>query len=67
MTQSLKKTYTITFGDVAENHARMQKVGILAEKGYSCQQLEDLGEKLITHGLDCEIVRLDRYWQGDKD
>ena len=67
MAQPLKKTYTITFGDVAENHARMQKIGTLAEKGYSCQQLEDLGEKLTARGLDCEIVRLDRYWQGNEE
>lgn len=61
----MQKTYTITFGDVAENHARMQKIGELAKHGYSCQQLEFLAESISSIGLDCEIVRLDRFWEGE--
>jgi hypothetical protein len=42
---SAKKVYTITFGDVAENHARMQKIGTLAEHGFSTEQLRQLQSK----------------------
>ena len=67
MASQLKKTYTITFGDVAENHARMQKIGQLSEHGYSCEQLEDLRHKLTVSGLTCEMVRLDQHWQGEDE
>jgi hypothetical protein len=60
-----QKTYTITFGDVAENHARMQKIGVLSDHGYSCEQLLALAEALSALGLDCELVHLDRFWEGE--
>ena len=34
----LSKVYTITFGDVAENHAKMQKIGTLHDSGYSIEK-----------------------------
>jgi hypothetical protein len=43
---SKKSVSTFTFGDVAENHARMQKIGTLHDKGYSVEQLQALGESL---------------------
>ena len=49
---------TITFGDVAENHARMQKIGTLHERGYSAAALQALGEKLQRMGLTTEYVSL---------
>ena len=68
MARNLKRTYTVTFGDVAENHARMQKVGKLADNGYPCSKLEQLALKLkSTCDLECEIVQLDRFWKGDED
>jgi len=33
-------TYTITFGDQAENHVGMQKLGTLAEEGFSLEDLK---------------------------
>jgi len=56
----MKKTQvsTITFGDVAENHARMQKIGTLHEHGYSVATLQALGEKLQRIGLTTEYVSL---------
>ena len=54
----LKKVYTITFGDVAENHAKMQKIGTLHEKGYSVAQLRDIQKKLTDLGLTTEMVDL---------
>jgi hypothetical protein len=58
MNAELKKVYTITFGDVAENHAKMQKIGTLHENGYSIAHLEYIQEKLVALGLTTEMVDL---------
>jgi len=55
---NMKKVYTITFGDVAENHAKMQKIGTLHEKGYSVAQLEQIQGKLTGYGLATEMIDL---------
>ena len=57
---------TFTFGDVAENHARMQKIGVLHEKGYSVEQLKALGEKLKGVGLTTKYVSLSAHWTGEE-
>jgi hypothetical protein len=54
----LKKVYTITFGDVAENHAKMQKIGTLHESGYSIEQLHHIQAKLTGFNLVTEMVDL---------
>ena len=54
----MSKVYTITFGDVAENHARMQKIGTLHENGYSIEQLEMVQSKLEALGIVTEMVDL---------
>ena len=54
----LKKVYTITFGDVAENHAKMQKIGTLHENGYSIEKLQQIQSKLTGLGLTTEMVDL---------
>ena len=61
----MSKVYTVTFGDVAENHARMQKIGVLAKNGYSVQQLNSLFHKLSSYGLTCELVDLSQHWVGE--
>lgn len=61
----INKVYTVTFGDVAENHARMQKIGVLAKNGYSVQQLNSLFHKLSSYGLQCELVDLSQRWVGE--
>jgi hypothetical protein len=53
-----KKVYTITFGDVAENHAKMQKIGTLHESGYPISHLEHIQNKLTGFGLETEMVDL---------
>jgi len=52
------KVYTITFGDVAENHAKMQKIGTLHENGYSIEKLQNIQKKLTSFGLETEMVDL---------
>jgi|694.fasta_scaffold24790_1 hypothetical protein len=58
MSSELKKVYTITFGDVAENHAKMQKIGTLHENGYSVEKLIQIQQKLTSYGLITELVDL---------
>jgi hypothetical protein len=53
-----KKCYTITYGDVAENHAKMQKIGTLHENGYSIEKLLQIEEKLKGIGLITEMINL---------
>jgi len=64
--ESMKATVTtITLGDIAENHAGMQKIGALHANGYSVEQLLALGERLRSMGLTTEYVSLDTHWTGD--
>jgi len=60
------KVYTITFGDVAENHARMQKIGSLHESGYSIEKLKNIQEKLVGYGLETEMIDLNRGSDGSE-
>lgn len=53
-------TITITFGDQAENHAGMQKIGVAAEEGYSVKELDEIFDELKELGdIDAEIVYID--------
>jgi len=62
----MQKTYTVTFGDVAENHVGMQKIGELASNGYSIEQIMNLYEKLTNIGLECRVVNLNESLPADK-
>jgi hypothetical protein len=53
-----KRTFTVTYGDVAENHAGMQKIGELAENGYSIEKMGEVKDKLDGLGLTTEMVDL---------
>lgn len=44
---------TITFGDQAENHVGMQKIGKMAEQGFTIQQLQDAKTKFENLGYKC--------------
>lgn len=49
---------TITFGEVAENHVRMQKIGNKAEYGFNYEDLQKAKVKFEAKGLKCELVNL---------
>lgn len=57
-TGELKKCITITFGDQAENHKGMEKIGEEAEDGFTCDDLREIYEKLSEDGVDVELVNL---------
>lgn len=60
-----KKVYTVTFGDVAENHARMQKIGKLADRGFSTEQLRKL-EGTFPLDVQTEWYDLGAHWTGEE-
>ncbi len=49
---------TITFGDVAENHVRMQKLGKMAEHGIECDLLRNAKKLFEKEGHTCELIDL---------
>jgi len=63
----MNKFYTVTFGDVAENHAGMQKIGTLAKNGYLPEQIVELYNKLLELGLECEIINLNEHLLAESD
>lgn len=51
MPEEKKDTFTLTFCEVAENHAGMQKIGELAESGYSLKQLKRFARAFEDHKI----------------
>lgn len=55
----MSETITLTFGDCGENHVGMQKIGALAECGFSVEELLEFKAQLEQGGAKCEFVQLD--------
>ncbi len=53
-----KQTITITFGDQAENNVGMQKIGKLADEGFTRGDLENAKLEFEKDGYKCEMVDL---------
>jgi hypothetical protein len=53
------KTFTITFGDMAENHVGMQKIGTMATNGFSLVDMEKAKRWFEGKGVVCELVNLE--------
>lgn len=58
MNAPTKRTYTITYGDVAENHVGMQKIGVLHDRGYSVEKLVEVQQKLTSMNVVTEMIDL---------
>ena len=56
----MKSTITLTFGDQAENHVGMQKIGKLAIEGFNRNDLLDAKKKFEKKGYKCNIVNLSK-------
>jgi alkylated DNA repair dioxygenase AlkB len=54
----MTETYTLTFGNRAENHTGMQIIGNKYERGLSLQDLLDIKAKMETLGKQCQLVDL---------
>jgi len=59
-----KVTITLTYGDQAENHRGMQKIGELADEGFSIQDLEEAKARFEAKGCKCELVNLNEGLNG---
>lgn len=57
----MNRTITITFGDQAENHVGMLKIGELAKEGFNYTDLKLAEEKFTALGYLCEIINLSEY------
>lgn len=55
------ETFTITFGDQAENHVGMQKIGNPSFYGFSFNDLINCKTNFENHGLQCHLIHLNSY------
>ena len=58
VSRKYKKTFTITLGDQAENHVGMQKIGSMADKGFTLEDLEVAKAWFESRGVGCELMNL---------
>jgi hypothetical protein len=64
-----KGTITLTFGEVAESHVGMQKIGKEADEGFSLKDLEKTKKKFHKRGYKTLLVHLNDFlpkeeWPG---
>ena len=59
------KTFSLTFGDVAENHKGMQKIGTLSNSGFNLSDMNKMKEWFEAKGCKCNIVNL--HWLLDEN
>ena len=56
--RKFSQTFTLTFGDQAENHVGMQKIGSLASEGFSKEELERARAWFQEREAVCELIDL---------
>jgi hypothetical protein len=61
------QTFTLTFGDVAENHARMVKHGTMAERGFNRDELITVKRWFQARGGETKLIKLHNYLPYDID
>ena len=66
LTEDIKEIHetdaiTITFGDQAENHAGMQKIGKMQDSGFSIEDLQNISKLMGEKGLDSELIELNNF------
>ncbi len=59
------KTFSLTFGDVAENHKGMQKIGTLSDVGFNLNDMNKMKEWFEAKGCKCNIINL--HWLLDEN
>lgn len=52
------QTFSLTFGDVAENHKGMQKIGTLSNVGFNLSDINKIKEWFEAKGCKCNIINL---------
>ena len=54
----MNETITLTFGDCAENHNGMQKIGKMANNGLTLEELNNAKEYYEAKGNECLLIKL---------
>ena len=57
----MERTITLTFGDCAENHVGMQKIGNIQDRGLSTADLDEICKYFESLGYKPERIRLNDY------
>ena len=66
--RKFKEFISFTFGDVGENHVRMQKIGKMSERGFSEEDLLEAVKWFEERGIEYEMIRLnDLLEEEDRD
>jgi hypothetical protein len=52
------ETYTITFGDVAENHTRMEQIGHKSDRGFTLNELQQAHGWFLNRGVTASLLEL---------
>lgn len=55
-----KQTFTLTFGDCAENHVGMQKIGKMSSSGYDMNDLLCAKQNFEKMGAECQVYHLNK-------
>lgn len=58
---STTRTFTLTFGDCAENHVNMQMLGTRSDVGFTHGDLLLAQQWFTDHKCECELVHLNGY------
>lgn len=58
---SFKGTVTLTFGDVAESHVGMQKIGRMAENGFNIDDIKRARKWFKARGCKTMIIKLNDF------
>jgi alkylated DNA repair dioxygenase AlkB len=61
------QTITITFGDVAENHVRMQQIGQLAEEGFDLDDLMKAKNWFEEHEVKTRLIHLNKLLDAETE
>ncbi len=52
---------TLTYGDQAENHKGMEKIGQMADSGFTLADLQTCKQRFEQAGNVCELIHLNQY------
>lgn len=63
---NFKQTFTLTFGDQGENHVGMQKIGQMAKKGFTLEDLLQAKKFFERKGAKVEIYHLNKLLKDVK-
>jgi hypothetical protein len=61
---NFNQTFTLTFGNRAENHRSMQIIGNKLDKGLTYNELKSAETYFISLGAECELVNLNDLLDG---